>query len=113
MIPASRNSRRNRRLVPRRNTRVICFKGPLGLGANLALGLRDLSEEGVCLVLAEPLLVGQEVEINLESIQHRRPFRIPGRIVWVRPGEEGLILAGVHFEKLLSYRDLQALAQIG
>lgn len=114
MAQAQRNnSRRNRRHAPRRSTRVICFRGPLGLGTNLATGMKDLSEEGVCLVLAEALPVGQDVEINLESIQHRRPIKIPGKVVWVRPGDDGTILAGVHFEKLLNYRDLQALAQIG
>jgi Tfp pilus assembly protein PilZ len=83
------------------------------LGANLALGLRDLSEAGVCLLLAEALPAGQEVEVHLESIQHHRPIKIPGKVVWVMPEEGGRFLAGVHFDRLLPYKDLLALAQFG
>lgn len=107
------NHRRERRLTARRSTRVICFKGPLGLGQNLALGAKDVSEGGICLVLAEALPVGQEVEIHLESLQHRRPIKIPGVVVWCRPTDAGPVHVGVRFEKLLPYRELQALAQLG
>jgi hypothetical protein len=107
------NHRRTRRHRPRRSVRVICFRGPLGLGANLALGLRDLSEAGVCLLLAEALPAGQEVEVHLESVQHNRPVKVPGRVVWVKPADDGRFLAGVQFEKQLPHKDLQALAQLG
>jgi len=107
------NHRRERRLAARRSTRVICFKGPLGLGANLALAARDVSEGGICLVLAEALALGQEVEIHLESLQHRRPLKIPGVVVWTRPTDEGPVHVGVRFERSLPYRELQALAQLG
>ncbi len=113
MSPAPRpNSRRNRRHAPKRSTRVICFRGPLGLGANLALGVRDVSQEGACLILNEALPVGQSVEINLESLHHRRPVKVPGVVAWTRQ-EEGRILVGVRFDRAIPYADLHSLAQIG
>lgn len=111
-IPPGPNHRKNRRLPAKRSTRVICFKGPLGLGSNFALGAKDLSQEGICLILSELLEVGQEVEVNLESLHHRRPVRVPGVVVWARTDGEGRNLVGVRFEKYIPYSDFQALAQL-
>jgi hypothetical protein len=106
------DGRRSSRLIPRRTTRIICYRGALGLGKNLTRGVKDISQGGVCLLLAEELPVDQEVEIQLESIQHSRPLKVPGKVAWVRPVDD-LFLTGILFDKALSYRDLQTLGQIG
>jgi hypothetical protein len=106
------DARRTSRLIPRRTTRVICYRGALGLGKNLTRGVKDISQGGVCLLLAEELPVGQEVEIQMESIQLSRALKVAGKVDWVRPADD-LFLTGILFDKALSYRDVQTIAQIG
>lgn len=106
----------NRRLSPRRRpkvrVRVVCRKGGLDLGPNVAELLLDVSEEGARLLLNQPLLVNQEVTIGLEGPNHRRPVRRVGVVVWSVPAAEGGHCVGVTFEKRLPYRDLLYLVQI-
>jgi hypothetical protein len=105
------NKRRTRRHPARRTTRVACYKGSLGLGRNIALAIHNVSEEGACITLSELLPVGQEVELHLESIHHRRPVKVQARVVWSSTGENGTHLAGLQFQKVLPFQDLQALSQ--
>lgn len=106
-----RNHRRTRRQEARPSSRVYCYLGPLGLGRNHALNLINLSEEGACIVTRALLEVTQVVELNLESLQHRRPVRIIGEIVWSRPMGDGTFSAGVRFERTLPWRDVQHLTK--
>jgi hypothetical protein len=110
--PVTGNRRRTRRRSPRGSTRVICFKNALGLGANLALALLDLSETGIRLQLKDPLPENQEVEINLDSLNHRRPLKVLGRVIWCLAAADGSHCAGIQFQRPLAYIDLQALVRV-
>lgn len=112
LTPAQPNRRRCRRMTPRNGTKAICLRGSMGLGRNLAISVLDLSTEGVRLLLKEPLQVGQEVEINLESNNQRRPVKIFGNIVWAIPTAEGGHCVGVCFQRSLRYAELTLLARI-
>jgi hypothetical protein len=107
---SERTSQKNRRLNWRRPPNgligVVCQKGSLGLGLNLALSLVDLSEDGACLLVKEALNLGEEVCLNLEAPGNRRPVRCLGQVVWVQPRSEGVYSVGIRFEKRVAYADL-------
>jgi len=109
--PTPQNRRRCRRLLPKNGTRAICLRGSLGLGNNLAISVLDLSEEGVRLLLKEPMVVGQELEINLESINHRRPLKILGNVAWAVPTADGTCCVGVRFQRSLRYAEVTQLVR--
>jgi hypothetical protein len=105
----NKNRRLHLRRRPKGTTRVICSRGGLGLGPNIAVGLLDLSETGVRLVLREPVEMAKEVSVTLESPQYRKALRLVGRAAWCLTTAEGLYCVGIEFEKRLQYMDWQKL----
>lgn len=104
------NRRGALRKPPRRSIRLQCRRGALGLGANVGHALLDISETGVRLVTKHMLEPGAEVEIVLEGYGMPGPIRRLGRVRWAVPTDDGHCCTGVHFDKLLSFRDVQTLA---
>ncbi len=104
--PSTPNRRRCRRLTPKGGTKATCFKGTAGLGKNLALLVLDLSEEGIRMLVTDQLAVGQEIEINLENVNQRKPLKIAGRVAWAVPAVEGSCCIGVRFERSLRYAEV-------
>ncbi len=106
--------RRNRRLhsrrPPRRSVRVICRKGGLDLGTNLAAAVVDISEAGACVLLSAELPPRQEVLVTLEGIDHRRPFRLLAHVVWCQP-HSGQWATGLQFQRRLPFREFLKLCQ--
>jgi hypothetical protein len=98
------------RRPPRGRVKVVCQRGALELGANLALAVLDVSETGVRLQLKEGLRPGQEVSITLEGPCSPRPVRRVGRVVWSVPSADGTHCAGVSLDKRLEYREFLDLA---
>ncbi len=82
---------------------MVCRKGTLGLGPNIAVGLLDVSETGVRLLVKVALPKGQEVEVSLLPPGHAREFRLTGQVVWSQETTDGHHCVGIHFDKLLSY----------
>jgi len=80
------------------------------LGADLAVEFLDVSEGGVKLVAKEQLQAGDEVEIILEGHGLRGPIRRLGEVRWVLPEDGSGYRAGVRFQKLISYRDVQSVS---
>lgn len=108
-------SRRQRRAAPRRSpkgtTKVICRKGSLGLGPNLARALLDLSVGGVRLLVKEELRSGDEVEVTLSSPSTRRDIVRVAEIVWAVPVADGSYCVGVAFQKRLDHALLHDLSR--
>jgi hypothetical protein len=104
--PPASNRRSFSRRKPKSKIKVACFKGSLDLGQNIALGLADISESGIRLVIKEELQRGQEVTLNVEGPEHRRPVRLKGRVVWSLAREEGQFQIGVQLDTYLKYADL-------
>jgi hypothetical protein len=106
---------RQRRTSPRRKpkggTRVICRKGVLGLGPNVALSLLDLSEWGVCLLVGESLTKGQEVEVVLSAPRCPRDVCRLGDIVWSFADRDGTSRIGIRLRKRIEYTQLQDLGR--
>ena len=99
--------RANRRINFRRKAKgsikASCRKGSLDLGPNFAIGLLDLSETGIRMVLREPLAMNQEVSVGLEGPHHRQPLKRGGRVMWCVETAEKTFVVGVQFEKRLPY----------
>jgi hypothetical protein len=108
--PPKPNQRRSRRQPAKKSVKAACFKGSMGLGANLALSVLDVSETGVRLLVKADLPPGQEVEIDLESPGSQK-VKALARVVWSVPAEDGTFRVGARFDKGLSYAALQALSR--
>jgi hypothetical protein len=105
-----KNRRSSQRKCPRRTVKIECRKGALGLGPNIAAGFLDLSEGGVRLLLKEGLEAGNETEVILHGYGMNKPIKRQASVCWSLPLENGLHAVGLHFLKLLPYRDVQLLA---
>jgi hypothetical protein len=104
-----KNRRTARRRAAKRSVRVNCVANAIGLGPNIALSLLDVSQSGARVTLKEPVAPGQEVEITLCGIGHRKPVRMLADVIWCVPTEQGTYLAGFKLQRYLTYQDLQEL----
>jgi hypothetical protein len=105
----AKNRRLTMRWPPKGPPEVACFRGALGLGANIAVSVLDISESGIRLVVKVPLKNGEEVEINLTPPGVGKPFRIMADIAWCVATSDGKHCVGARFQKYMSYADLQRL----
>jgi hypothetical protein len=106
--PANRRS--SQRKTPRRSVRIECRKGALGLGPNIACGFLDVSEGGVRMIVKEELEVGGEAEVILSSHGIKDAIKRVANVCWLVTLEGGQHAVGLHFQKLIAYRDVQLLA---
>jgi len=107
----SQKNRRNFvRRKPKGKAKVNCYKGTMDIGSNLAVGLADISESGVMLVLKVDLDKNQDVTLLLEGREHRRPIKAAGKIVWCVAMEGGLFRAGIQLDSYLLYQDIMKIA---
>ena len=91
---------------PRGKVKVVCYKGELDLGQNIAQGVADLSESGLLLILKSSLDKGQDVTLFLEGREHMRPVKVHGKVVWCVPMENNVFRVGVQLDSYLRYQDL-------
>jgi hypothetical protein len=78
-----------RRRKAKQSTKVVCLKGCLGLGGNIASSVLDVSEAGACLIVKELLKPGQDVEVTFESDAVPRPVTRIDRVVWCLARQDG------------------------
>lgn len=107
-----RNARSSRRQSPKSSTRVRAYRNHLGLGPNIAVRVLDISETGVRLVLKEPLPIGKEFEINMESVGGSRTVKTTAQVIWAVETAEGQFCIGAHFVEPMPYADLHQMAKI-
>jgi hypothetical protein len=104
-----RERRAGRRRFPKPSIRIVCRKGSLGLGPNLGVALRELSETGAQLIVNEALEKRQEIEIEFHRPAHGRPLKVLAEVVWVRPEPGETFAVGTRFRRRLEYGDFQIL----
>jgi hypothetical protein len=104
--PSRPNKRLSRRRLPKDAIRVICQKGTLELGPNLALALLNLSEDGACVLLKEALKPREDVVLNLETVISLRPVKCPGQVAWCQPVGDGTYSVGIRFERRVPWLEL-------
>jgi hypothetical protein len=90
---------------------VVCFRGALGLGHNLAVSLLDISESGVRLVVRTQLTVGEEVELNISMPWFGRPVKRLGEVTWCLPRDGKHFSVGIRLQKDLGYGEFQQFAE--
>jgi len=83
----------------------------MGLGVNLAVSAVEVSETGACLVVKAPFDQGEEIEVNLEGMVHRRPIRKMARVVWCVSAGPERWRVGVQFQGSLRYAELNVLTR--
>jgi PilZ domain len=107
---ATHHERRlDKRFRPKNMTKVTCRKGTLDLGANIILGILDLAETGVRLLVREQLAANQEVAVTLECPSDKRPLRVIGFVAWCVPTKDDKFCLGVRFSKRLRYAEVARL----
>lgn len=62
--------------------------------------------------MSEPLAVGKEFEINLESVVGSRVVKLLAQVVWIVEAADGSFCVGAHFSKPINYGDLHLMARI-
>jgi hypothetical protein len=100
----------DRRLGPRRpvtrRADVSLRTGPLGLGPNLAIGLVDVSEEGMGVKLNGPVKPGEEVEVVVSFPVASKTFKLHGVVCWCNPGPGETFVAGIRLRRRLTHAEL-------
>jgi len=106
-----RNRRISRRLLAKHGIKAACRRGSLDLGRDIAQGVLDISEDGVRLVLREPVKPEEEVSLTLTATAVVRPLKRLGSVAWVVASADGTFCAGVRLHKRLLYADLSRLVR--
>jgi hypothetical protein len=104
-LPDRSNRRRDRRRSPKGRIKVICQKGTVWLGMNLAVSVLDISETGVRLAVKGPLARGEEVSLTFEGMVMLRPLQRLGTVVWSLPLADGSHVIGIDLQRRLQYSE--------
>src|SRR4051812_42362137 len=87
--PEPTNRRSSKRLQARSSVTIEIRKGSMGLGANLAVKLLDISERGVRVVVKSSLKEKDEVEITLSGHGVGKAIKRIAIVCWVVVLESG------------------------
>ena len=105
---ASRFHEEKRRQI-RRHVRnvaeVTCRKGTLGVGPNLAIRILDISEDGIRLLVKQPVNPGDELEVCFTPIGCNREVACEMIAIWCCSQDGHFALAG-KFRTPVKYEDL-------
>jgi hypothetical protein len=98
----------NRRGAIRRKPKSVeisCRRGSTGMGPDIALLLRSISEAGARLLVTAALAPDDEVEIEFRSALLPRPVRVLAEVVRVKAVPGNVYCAAVRFQRRLSYAE--------
>ena len=111
-LQSTGNRRASRRRPPRAQHQKLLLSRTHGIGRQPGLfhpgRVRDGRQPGG----QAQFKAGEEMEVNLEGIVHRRPIRKMATVVWCVPTENNCWVAGVKFQGVLRYADLNDLARL-
>ncbi len=107
----AKNRRKTMRKTPKSTAKVECRRGSLGLGANLALRLLDISEIGMGVVVKTSFLVADEVEVVITDHGLSKPFKQIAKVCWCQPLDDGTFALGLSFDKVVPYAEICHLAK--
>jgi hypothetical protein len=86
--------------------RVALRAGTLGLGPNLATGLVDLSEDGLCVLTKSPLKVGSEAEVCLDKAGSQKPLKFVAEVRWCNGDEASGYRVGLRLRHRIQYTQI-------
>ncbi|WP_020468632.1 PilZ domain-containing protein [Zavarzinella formosa] len=113
-----RNQHSTETVVPERDKRLIrrkpvkrgviarCRRGQLGLGQDLALGIIDISDSGMCLLVKTELRRGEEAEVEMIGVGRSKPIKILCEVRWIVFEDDERFRVGLRFRKRIPYADL-------
>ena len=81
-------------------------RGRTGVGPNLAIGLIDVTPEGLGVLLIAPLAFGDEVEVELSSPGIDKPLKVAGEVRWSMAVGDGTFRAGIMLCRRLTPVDI-------
>src|SRR5207248_9334905 len=110
--PARADARVCPRLSPKYATHVEVFRGPDGLGPNLATAVLDVSATGARLVLNEGLPAGHVLGVALYGMNSLLPMACTATVVWSRQAGPGAFITGVNFSKTAGEENLASVASL-
>jgi PilZ domain len=109
--PAIKNKRLVQRRLARGGVRVEVRRGVTGLGPDLALGLTDLSEDGLGVRLKAAVRPKEECEVLLTRFAGGKPMKLHGEVRWCAAAGDGTFRAGIRFQRRLARKDLMDLTK--
>jgi hypothetical protein len=109
--PPARNKRLVQRRAARGGVRAEVRRGTTGLGPDLAVGVTDLSEDGVGVRLRAPVQPKEECEVILTRAGGGRPIKAQAEVRWCAPAGDGTHRAGLRFRHRLARKDLMDLTK--
>src|SRR4051812_1813885 len=99
------NRRSSERRKPRRTVKVECRNGSHGLGPDIAVGVLDLSDTGVRMIIKSAVAVKKDVEITISGYGMMKAMKVLATIRWVVAIENGQFCIGAEFQKRIPYRE--------
>ena len=97
-----------RRKPAKRGVRAKHRRGALGLGADLAVAIVDVSDSGLCLVVSAALAKGEEAEVVLAGVGRQKPLKAACEVRWCVPEGDAAFRAGLRFRKRIPYAELDS-----
>ena len=95
---AGRDRRRHERREAKPAVRVTCHKRPGGAEPDVAVGVIDVSETGIRLMVSETLPPGQAVEVTFLP-PDATALQTTGNVAWCLDGiADGIFWIGIHFD---------------
>src|SRR5262249_23480233 len=86
-----------------RGVQLVCRRGCTGVGPDIAVALRNLSEVGARLLVTVHLQPEDEVELELTSAAFPNPIRVPANVVRSKTVPGNVYCVAVWFQKPLPY----------
>jgi hypothetical protein len=84
---------------------ISCRRGSTGIGPDIALVLRSLSEAGARLLVTAALAPNEEVEIEFRSSLLPRPSKVLAEVVRIKAVPGNVYCAAVRFQRRLTYAE--------
>lgn len=78
----------------------------MGLGPDLAAGLMDVSDDGICVRMKAPLPVRSEAEVLFERAGSSRPIKVMAEVRWCVPDPDGGYRVGLLLRHRLPFNQL-------
>ena len=101
-----RDKRLSRRKPVKRGVAAQCRRGQMGLGADVAVAIVDISDCGACLVVSAEFKKGEEAELILVGVGRSKPLKVMGEIRSCVPDGEDTFRVGLRFRKRVAYAEL-------
>jgi Tfp pilus assembly protein PilZ len=89
-----------------RRVGVAIQEGTSGLGPNIAVGLANVSDDGLGVRINAPIPVGLEVSVELFLPGVHKPIKLVGEVRWCSPVGDSTHQAGLRLRRRLTYSEL-------